>query len=442
MTEIGYGLDGCVYKPGFCKTTHKYPERDYISKVMKKGRAKAESEITNYIHLNLIALDPEMKYFISNPELCELSQSDSFKFEMARKELECKNIQKPYYAANYIDGGEDLYVILDSIYTMYENNDYLPLIEWNNLFFALYNIFEGIQLLNKNGIYHMDVKPDNIVYDTSSNPPQFKLIDFGLTRTKANPPTKTMGTLKYTPPEMYMFPSSKLPNTRAQYDYFFNEVTRSGEIILRDKPNIDYYNYLPDEKKYEKADVWALGMTLIDLYNAMVECPKFTDEELAVYSDIKQLAYAMIDPYVHSRITIKNAVIEYHKIISKIDTHFFEMQKLQQEEHQEQQEEQVQEQVKREEQEQVQEQEEQEQAQVKRDEQVQVQEQEEQEQAQVKRDEQVQQVMPSRQRNRTRSFEKSSKKKFKSKNGGKKTNKRKGLKKKTKSKKSRKYYLS
>jgi hypothetical protein len=149
MTEIGYGLDGCVYKPGFCKTTHKYPERDYISKVMKKGKAKAESEMSNYINLNLLALDPTMKYFISNPELCELSQSDSFKFEMARKEVECKYIPKPYYAVNYIDGGEDLYVILNGIYTMYENNDYLPLVEWNNLFFGLYNIFEGIELLNK-----------------------------------------------------------------------------------------------------------------------------------------------------------------------------------------------------------------------------------------------------------------------------------------------------
>jgi serine/threonine protein kinase len=413
MTEIGYGLDGCVYKPGFCKTTHKYPERDYISKVMKKGKAKAESEMMLYINLNLLTLDPDMKYFISNPELCELSQSDSFKFEMARKEVECKHIPKPYYAVNYIDGGEDLFVILSGIYTMYENNDYLPLVEWNNLFFGLYNIFEGIELLNKNGIYHMDVKPDNIVYDTSSDPPQFKLIDFGLSRTKANPPTKTIGSFKYTPPEMYMFPSSKLPNTRAQYDYFFNEVNRSGEILLRDKPNIGYYNDLPDEKKYEKADVWALGMTLIDLYNAMVECPKFTDEELEIYSDIEQLAYAMIDPYIHSRITIKNAVIEYRKIITKIDTHFFEMQQAEQA---------AQMQAK--------------QAQAKQAQAKQAQVEKE-DQSQVKPEEQPQ-VIPARQRNRNITFEEPGAKRFKSINGGKKKTKRNGLKKVKKAKKSKK----
>jgi serine/threonine protein kinase len=331
-TEIGFGLDGCVYKPGFCKSTHKYPKREYISKVMKQGREKAELESLRYLNLNLSALDPEMNYFISDPELCALSQSDSFNFEMARNEQECKDIEKPYYAVNYIDGGEDLFIILSGIYSMYENGDYLPLPEWNDFLFAFKNIFEGIKLLNENGIYHMDIKPDNIVYDSSSNPAKFKLIDFGLSRTRANPPINTVGTVKYIPPEMYMFPNKNLGlmDIKSQYNYFFNEVNQAGEIYISDKPSIAYYTELSDEQKYEKADVWALGMTLIDLYNGMIECPNFTDKELEIYGDIPLLAKKMIDPYVHSRITIRNALIEYNKIIFKIDNYFYEMQQAEQ----------------------------------------------------------------------------------------------------------------
>ena len=57
---------------------------------------------------------------------------------------------KPYYAVNYVDGGQDLFVIISSIYDLYELGDFLPLTKWNEYLHAFKNIFEGIKLLNEN----------------------------------------------------------------------------------------------------------------------------------------------------------------------------------------------------------------------------------------------------------------------------------------------------
>ena len=163
--EIGYGGDGCVYKPGFCKTSSK---RNYISKVMYKEKY-IEKELAKYAELNLSTLDPKMEYFIYDPELCELSDEDMLKLKRAIKNPECKYIN-PRYALNYLYGGEDLHLLLSDI------ADDVPLTVWNDYLYGFKNIFDGIKLLHENGIYHMDIKPDNIVFDKETA--QFKLIDF------------------------------------------------------------------------------------------------------------------------------------------------------------------------------------------------------------------------------------------------------------------------
>lgn len=316
--EIGYGLEGCVYKPGFCKSNHKHPERGYISKVFKTGKNKVDAEIQRYASLNLSAIDPEMKYFISEPEVCDLDPTDSSSFETARKETDCKHIPKAYYALNYIDGGQDLFVILSQIYDMYEVGQFLPLTKWNEYLYAFKNVFEGIKLLNENGIYHMDVKPDNIVFDNFHDPPLFKLIDFGLSHTDANPPIKTLGSFKYIPPEMYMFPRPGLPDTYSQYYYFFNNKNASGETTILEQPMVEYYEHLTDEEKYTKADVWALGMTLLDIHNIINGSPNYTEKELDIYNGLVTLAHKMIDPYVESRITIAEALNEYNTFLTTL----------------------------------------------------------------------------------------------------------------------------
>ena len=272
VEEIGYGRDGCVYQPGFCR--NKSSSRRYISKVMIKGIHKAEKEMDKYRRLNLSKLDPKMEYFISEPELCELDATDSRGFEAARRDQDCKLIRPPYVALNYINGGTDLHVILGGIRDSYDSRNPLPLNKWNDYFFALKNIFVGLQLLHENGIYHMDVKPDNIVYDETEDPPQFKLIDFGLSCTESTPPKTIIGSEGYIPPEMY------------------------------DEP-----------MKYKKADIWALGTTLMDFYSILMEGPY---GDIKIYKDIKNLAELMTDDYRH-RINIDESLHAYILFLLNLD---------------------------------------------------------------------------------------------------------------------------
>jgi serine/threonine protein kinase len=273
VEEIGYGRDGCVYEPGFCR--NKSSSHRYISKVMVRGRGKADREMDKYRQLDLSNLDPKMEYFISKPKLCELDATDSRLFESARRDQDCRLIRPPYVALNYINGGTDLHVILGDIRDSYDSDNHLPLDKWNDYFFALKNIFVGLQLLHENGIYHMDVKPDNIVYDATQDPPQFKLIDFGLSCTEATPPKTTIGSEGYIPPEMYNNPS-----------------------------------------KYKKADIWALGTMLMDIYSILMEGP-YDKKTLTVYKDIENLSKIMTDNY-NERINIDEALDAYILFLLKL----------------------------------------------------------------------------------------------------------------------------
>ena len=49
-------------------------------------------------------------------------------------------------------------------------------LDWSSTFRIIWGIAEGVAYLHANNIIHMDLKPDNILFDSNMNP---KICDYG-----------------------------------------------------------------------------------------------------------------------------------------------------------------------------------------------------------------------------------------------------------------------
>ena len=317
--EIAVGMDGCVFKPAFsCMEGHQYSSEPYISKLMIQGRPKVDAEIANYQRLGLKDLDPEMQYFISQPELCNLSPDDIESFRLSKEN--CKDVALPYTATNYLDSGTDLFMLIAGVYDRYERGEHVSLNEINNYLFAFNNVMQGILLLNDRNILHLDIKPDNIVMNTADPNADFKLIDFAMSRNVVeNPPTSTFGTPTYIPPEMYMFATPRY-TIKDRYVDFFTKVapTFPMRIPKENIPPLAYYEAMPAEEKYGKADVWALGMTLLDMYT-MILAGNYPPERLQIYGELKtQMIDEMLNLDVERRLNIQEAAEIYNDFVNAL----------------------------------------------------------------------------------------------------------------------------
>ena len=214
-TIIGSGSYGCVTKPAFkCKGQMKAETKYEISKITNKDGAKREHSIMSYLRK-----DDELEQYILDSKECQpmvsshINGSGPNHFKRTAEECRERNIGKSYvftkdfnlhndaWLLQMKDGGKPMYIYENQIIDMSKKRQ-------KKFLQAISKIIHCLQLFQKKGLMHCDIKLDNILYDENSG--NIKIIDFGLAANTEKykeyylKKTKPIfeGESKYYPPEM------------------------------------------------------------------------------------------------------------------------------------------------------------------------------------------------------------------------------------------------
>jgi serine/threonine protein kinase len=174
---IGAGGYGCVYKPYIpCIAKQTFPDnstQELVSKFMYKSEAIKELNEFKFIH----KLDPTNQFHLGLPILCKPDYTDK---KLVKELEECiigdapiydKNNKSNYRVLTFPYGGVNL-----KEFVKYHLVNFTNVREfWNK---CVLNLINGLIFFRKNKIIHHDLKPQNILFDSTKM--QMKYIDFGL----------------------------------------------------------------------------------------------------------------------------------------------------------------------------------------------------------------------------------------------------------------------
>ncbi|KAI4978906.1 hypothetical protein ZWY2020_015659 [Hordeum vulgare] len=174
-------------------------------------------------------------------------------------------------------------------------------LDWNTRFKVIEGVCLGLNYLHNGSrvpIYHLDLKPQNILLDTNMVP---KIGDFGLSRlfpsTKTYNTTKIMGTIGYMPPEYI-----QRCEITSKYDVF-----SLGVIIIRimagDEGYSKFIDMSPQEFLEQVHENWGKRLR--------ATMSSHTSEQV---NTCIQIALRCVDVYREKRPTIAEIVDELNKV--------------------------------------------------------------------------------------------------------------------------------
>jgi serine/threonine protein kinase len=160
---IAEGTYGCGFAnpPLPCQGETTRRSDKYLSKLMSAKDAEDELQMAKPFR----KLDPTQQYFLTPSSSCKL---DKDKIVPENNYKSCKK-QKSGELLFFEYGGQDLEQLE------------LPVTDVIPLFESIPNLFEGLSLIHTSNIYHMDIKPPNLVtVKKSDGTYHSRFIDFGL----------------------------------------------------------------------------------------------------------------------------------------------------------------------------------------------------------------------------------------------------------------------
>lgn len=325
---IANGTYGCVLKPIIaCNKNNEVETVNSITKIFDNNKEQSDEVKINKAIIKKI--DPQNYFTVELKADCDID-INKYPSDQIKK---CSNFKtaKKFSQIIYEDGG----VSLDT----YMRNPQNPAIELKHF----ERLFKGLVELDRTKGIHLDIKPDNIVYNTDTN--KLCLIDFGLYTKATQLYSKNMFHVHahpyyFYPPEFSIYyhrslvldnyetimgqdrinKCSKLLNI---YDFLYNTNYNDNMDILYTKlksmtdfkdvdsttgPLRKYYN-----KYTNKVDVYMLGISLLSYLS--YKTPNNNDNPI-LCKKIGELICNMLNLNVEERYTPKQAYDAFVSIIS------------------------------------------------------------------------------------------------------------------------------
>jgi serine/threonine protein kinase len=262
------GTYGCVYAPAFeCASPDPVPRDRRVSKIFKPNLAAPDDYYREYskehdlmAKLNglLSAIDPDEDYFIYKYHVCKVKKARTYPHIISSCPAFKSDHAKDYfYALNYTKGEYDLNTLLQGAahFTEYD---------FKVLLVQLKNIIQGLALLHKNGVYHLDVKSANIILQDDL----CKLIDFGLTRNTTTKSDLFLATYAYWPVETVLLAKQPAADLNRAVWTFENEpyIRRLRTAFPFALPDLTQVSTRSLKHLFMGVDVWGFGLLLFEVY--------------------------------------------------------------------------------------------------------------------------------------------------------------------------------
>ena len=165
---IGEGAFGCVHSPSLqCMNKPKMDYTDKVSKLMDRNNAL--KELGEYVGIE--KADPEQKYYLGKPILCEPNNSKITKTAMKK----CKAQFSDKALLIMKDGGLNVRKLTMGWSKMPITPELIK--EVGDFWLDTHKLLIGLKLFLANDIVHHDLKAENIVYNKKTRSISF--IDFG-----------------------------------------------------------------------------------------------------------------------------------------------------------------------------------------------------------------------------------------------------------------------
>lgn len=335
---LGEGGYGCVFLPEIpCVHDVEYLNPRSTGTQVSKIFTYTDASFTREVDVarKIKEWDSTGEYFLLPTKACKTTPALVKKNREVKKCEGFKDVEKNRYINQMVMpyGGVDVYTFLRDYY--FHNHRKFPLAVWIRL---LENVLEGLVVLKKHKITHMDIKAENTIFDGK----KIKLFDFGLAKpfhdvyTHMNVRRLSNHYFVY-PPEFLMVAKLLEPenNGRVIHNlyYDFMQTLYSFESAVRENlytyhPLKEIIREIKSLEGWTKKEDWVKKVSLhadkVDIYSVGVMCidmERFLDYSQVPYTAQKlyrTLVRKMTEIDFRKRIDIEGAMVYYHRVVDEL----------------------------------------------------------------------------------------------------------------------------